>query len=240
MHPPEVKARALELVAQGLNHCEISRRMGIPPRNDPRLAAADLRPAQPRDPQRDMPPLLARRKADALHAWRLRGASRDLPRRRLPLGAPPHPATSGRAEKYPRIISDVRCLLERCIPHNRVDEVRSIACVHVSVYSTHPSCVLPQHGLGRKHERRILLEPWQHGLVDVAPWPFIRGCFRTDGCVFVNRTRPYEDLSYDFANKSDDMSSYSWAHAGSSASATGPRDGMGAGTSASTVGKASR
>jgi Homeodomain-like domain len=29
MHPPEVKAAALELVAEGLNDCEISRRLGI-------------------------------------------------------------------------------------------------------------------------------------------------------------------------------------------------------------------
>jgi hypothetical protein len=29
MRPPEVKAAALELVAQGLNDCEISRRLGF-------------------------------------------------------------------------------------------------------------------------------------------------------------------------------------------------------------------
>ena len=38
-----------------------------------------------------------------------------------------------------------------------------------------------------------------------APWPFIRGCIRTDGCSFVNRTGPYEYLSYDFSNMSDDI-----------------------------------
>jgi hypothetical protein len=35
-----------------------------------------------------------------------------------------------------------------------------------------------------------------------APWAFLRGCIRSDGCVFVNRTGPYEYLSYDFANHS--------------------------------------
>ena len=42
-------------------------------------------------------------------------------------------------------------------------------------------------------------------------WPqhrgpsFARGCIRSDGCVFINRTGPYEYLSYDFTNSSDDI-----------------------------------
>lgn len=30
MHPPEVHEAALKLIADGLNDCEVSRRMGIP------------------------------------------------------------------------------------------------------------------------------------------------------------------------------------------------------------------
>jgi hypothetical protein len=67
MHPPEVKARALELVAQGVNDCEISRRIGHSARDDPRLAATDLCAAQPGDPEGDLSSLLAGREADALH-----------------------------------------------------------------------------------------------------------------------------------------------------------------------------
>jgi hypothetical protein len=40
MHPPHVRAAALALVEQGLNDCEISRRLGIP--RDSGLASADL------------------------------------------------------------------------------------------------------------------------------------------------------------------------------------------------------
>ena len=43
MHPPEVRAEALALVEAGLNDCEISRRLGIPRRDHPRLAPSDLR-----------------------------------------------------------------------------------------------------------------------------------------------------------------------------------------------------
>src|SRR5215216_7761375 len=35
-----------------------------------------------------------------------------------------------------------------------------------------------------------------------APWAFLRGCIRSDGCIFLNRTGKYEYESYDFANVS--------------------------------------
>jgi hypothetical protein len=53
---------------------------------------------------------------------------------------------------------------------------------------------------GQKHDRPIALEPWQHELVALAPWAFLRGCIRSDGCVFINRTGKYEYESLEFAN----------------------------------------
>ncbi len=73
------------------------------------------------------------------------------------------------------------------------------------VHSTHLTCLFPQHGAGKKHDRPILLEDWQQSLVDAAPWSFLRGCIRSDGCVFINRTGRYEYLSYDFTNLSTDI-----------------------------------
>ena len=59
---------------------------------------------------------------------------------------------------------------------------------------------------GREEARgRIRPEPWQQQLTDIAPWNFLRGCIRSDGCVFINRTGPYGYLSYDFANHSADI-----------------------------------
>ena len=72
-------------------------------------------------------------------------------------------------------------------------------------YSSHLTCLFPQHGAGKKHERRIALEPWQLELVAAAPWSFLRGCICSDGCVFINRTGRYEYLSYDFKNLSTDI-----------------------------------
>lgn len=56
-----------------------------------------------------------------------------------------------------------------------------------------------------QHQRPIVLESWQQAIVDAAPWTFIRGCIRTDGCAFINRTGPYEYLSYEFSNMSKDV-----------------------------------
>jgi hypothetical protein len=77
--------------------------------------------------------------------------------------------------------------------------------VVVSLYSSHLYCVFPQAAEGKKHERRILLEPWQQSVVERAPWGLIRGLIRSDGCSFVNRTGPYKYLSYDLSNKSSDI-----------------------------------
>jgi hypothetical protein len=108
---------------------------------------------------------------------------------------------------YPVIISDTVALVERCFPHNPVDQVVKDggSCIVVSVYSLHLPCLLPQAGPGKKHLRRIVLEPWQLAAVAGAPWRFLRGCIRSDGCAFVNRTGPYEYLSYSFDNCSTDI-----------------------------------
>lgn len=116
-------------------------------------------------------------------------------------------------QKYPRIIAEAEALLRRCFPQNRtgvVDRRASGRCVDLSIYSSHLSCLFPQHGPGRKHERRIKLEGWQLEHVYAAPYALLRGLIRSDGCCFINRTdvhraKPYEYVSYHFANMSQDI-----------------------------------
>ena len=114
--------------------------------------------------------------------------------------------------KYPLIIDETCALLERSFPENRIGRVAAHGgrMFFVSVYSSHLACLFPQHGSGLKHHRSIRLEGWQRTLVEAAPFAFLRGCIRSDGCVFVNRTdvhrpRPYEYLSYQFSNMSKDI-----------------------------------
>jgi hypothetical protein len=109
--------------------------------------------------------------------------------------------------RYPGIVADAHAVLRRCFPSNQAGIVladRGSTTV-LGVYHQHLSCLFPQHGAAKKHDRVIALEPWQAALVAEAPWAFIRGCIRADGCVFVNRTGPYEYLSYGFCNYSADI-----------------------------------
>jgi hypothetical protein len=98
-------------------------------------------------------------------------------------------------------------------PGNSTCRVRKKGCHNVKVYSQHLHCLFPQHGAGKKHERSIILEPWQQAVVDAHPWDFIRGLVHSDGCRITNwatRTvagerKRYEYPRYFFSNKSDDI-----------------------------------
>ena len=73
--------------------------------------------------------------------------------------------------------------------------------------------MFPQHGPGRKHERPIVLEPWQQQIVDEHPEDLLRGMFMSDGCRITNwtvrhlkaGTKRYEYPRYLFSNESRDI-----------------------------------
>jgi hypothetical protein len=203
VHRPEIRDAALALVAQGVNDCEVARRLDLP-----RTTVRDWR----------RPPYVARMSrcprcwhrirpltfsdddyAELLGLYLGDGHISELPRTqrlRLFLDA-----------RYRTIVEETDALLRRCFSENPVGRVvfhRGAEAV-LHVYCSHLSCLFPQHGPGKKHDRPILLEGWQRTIVSAAPWAFLRGCIRSDGCVFVNRTGPYEYLSYGFANHSCDI-----------------------------------
>jgi hypothetical protein len=109
--------------------------------------------------------------------------------------------------RYPVIVSDALALLRECFPAAAVSRVDADAgsTVVVKVYCTHLPCLFPQHGPGKKHERRVSLEGWQLAHVQAAPFALLRGLIRSDGCFFVNRTGRYRYLSVDFTNRSSDI-----------------------------------
>ena len=82
-------------------------------------------------------------------------------------------------------------------------------CVVVTSYSRSWPCLLPQHGPGRKHDRRIAFEPWQREIVDGAREAFLRGLVHSDGWRGLNRVkvkgRWYAYPRYQFSNRSDDI-----------------------------------
>jgi hypothetical protein len=73
-------------------------------------------------------------------------------------------------------------------------------------------CLFPQHGPGRKHERRIELTPWQQELVDLDPRPLVRGLLHSDGCRVLNWVNgtPYPRYHF-FSNVSGPCWTRSWA-----------------------------
>ena len=60
-------------------------------------------------------------------------------------------------------------------------------CVRVVADSQRWPEAFPQHGPGRKHDRRIELADWQRAVVDRFPREFLRGLLHSDGCRTVNR-----------------------------------------------------
>ena len=73
------------------------------------------------------------------------------------------------------------------------------------IFSKHWPCLLPQHGPGKKHKRRIALEPWQQALVDQATEEFILGLIHSDGCRVVANDRGVMSIRYHFSNMSEDI-----------------------------------
>jgi hypothetical protein len=89
----------------------------------------------------------------------------------------------------------------------RPDPVDNV--LYVQSYSKQWPCLLPQHGVGRKHGRRIALVDWQQRIVDAHPEQLVRGLIHSDGCRAINRIRgrrgTYEYPRYEFSNRSQDI-----------------------------------
>ncbi|MFJ9614643.1 hypothetical protein [Streptomyces noursei] len=117
------------------------------------------------------------------------------------------------ADAWPGLIAACREAVRAVRPMNSVCVAQKEGCVMVTSCSKHWPCLFPQHGPGKKHERRIVLEPWQQQIVDDHPWDFLRGLVHSDGCRVTNWTtrvvggerKRYEYPRYFFTNMSADI-----------------------------------
>jgi hypothetical protein len=180
---PKEVAAVLALAAEGLNNCEIARRTGIP-----RGTVSDWRSGR-------------RQNFDRAQATCTvcRGEPSALPQASytyllgLYLGdghisAHPRGVYKLRifcANRYPELIERCEVAMAQVLP-NKVGRVEQVGCVEVCAFSKHWPCLFPQHGPGRKHERRIELAGWQQDLVDLDPRPLLRGLLHSDGCQVLN------------------------------------------------------
>lgn len=116
-------------------------------------------------------------------------------------------------QTYPGIIEDVTSVMQRVRGDGRVGHVPAPGVTVVRSWWQHWPCLFPQHGPGRKHERKLTLEPWQQHLVQTEPAAFLRGLFHSDGCRVKNwATRPvagelkrYDYPRWQFVNCSEDI-----------------------------------
>jgi hypothetical protein len=110
--------------------------------------------------------------------------------------------------RYTEIIRELAASLIAVMPGSRVGTVWSIGGgrgAEVYSYSKAWPCLFPQHGPGRKHERRIVLEPWQDEIVTAHPEQFVRGLIHSDGCRVLNRVNGRAYSRYHFTQVSDDI-----------------------------------
>ncbi|MCJ1680199.1 helix-turn-helix domain containing protein [Streptomyces sp. APSN-46.1] len=202
MYDPITRRRALELVAQGRSLNSVSKETGI--------------------------------SRSALRAWQVRidplprlnqvaacTGPADSPAYAYLLGLylgdgciSPHPRGGHHlrifcADAWPGLIDQCRAAITKVRPNDKVYVLQRQGCVAVTSYGRHWTCLFPQHGPGKKHERRIALEPWQQEIVDAHPWEFIRGLIHSDGCRITNWTvrngKRYEYPRYFFTNRSADI-----------------------------------
>jgi hypothetical protein len=113
---------------------------------------------------------------------------------------------------YPGIAHEARDAISvLLLPRNRASVAarRGTRVLVVSSWSKAWPELLPQHGTGRKHERRIGLAPWQLAITTRWPEPFVRGLIHSDGCRYIARQRRrglvYSYPRYAFKNRSRDI-----------------------------------
>jgi hypothetical protein len=117
---------------------------------------------------------------------------------------------------YPHIVEEVRGAIVLSLPASRPRAHRHPVhrSVRVTAGSKNWPHLFPQMGRGRKHERSIVLAPWQDEIVERHTWQFVRGLIHSDGCRTVNRFKTrlpsgriaeYAYPRYFFSNLSADI-----------------------------------
>jgi hypothetical protein len=107
--------------------------------------------------------------------------------------------------QYFGIIEEVWRAMEAVMPGQEAHllHVKNSRCIEISMYSNHWPCLFPQHGPGRKHDRKIDLASWQAELLDDEM--FIRGLIHSDGCRITANDRGVPSIRYHFTNVSEDI-----------------------------------
>ena len=108
--------------------------------------------------------------------------------------------------KYPLLKDYCIKTLQILFPNNKVNFLTTASnCFEIFSYSKTWPELLPQHGPGKKHLRKIELKTWQLELVNSFPIEFIKGLFHSDGCYSSNVVNGKDYPRYTFSNRSQDI-----------------------------------
>ena len=93
-------------------------------------------------------------------------------------------------DAYPGLVDDAEAMMQLVATDSNIHRSRDgrghrMVILH-SGWKRWPE-FFPQYGPGRKHERPIVLAPWQQEIVDEHPWELLRGLLHSDGCRTINR-----------------------------------------------------
>jgi hypothetical protein len=216
VHSKAVVAEALRLRDEGLGARRVARRLGLSIGTVRDWHAGKLpRHSRPRQPGEPAP---CERCGQDLHAFnRLAPAYVYLLGLYLGDGSiSSHPRGVHKLrvfldKKYPAIVDECAAAMGEVMPANQVGRRLTISnCWEVYSYSRSWPCLIPQHGPGMKHLRRIFLDTWQQKLARRWPEALLRGMVQSDGCRFENnrgRSDSWTAPRYGFSNLSTDVTS---------------------------------
>ena len=202
MRSPEEVALVHALAATGLNHSEIARIVGVSrstvrewlegrsPSFAQRLEGCPICTGRPELlPRPAYPYLLGLYLGDGWLSLHPRGVYR------LRIAC---------ANRYPYLMDQCAAAMGAVLP-NKVGRFEAQGCTSVYSFSKHWPCLFPQHGPGRKHERKIELVAWQQEIIDADPRPLLRGLVHSDGCRVLNWVNGTPYPRYHFSNVSADI-----------------------------------
>lgn len=209
---PQIVVAALDALDDGASIAEVARRLDVPYqtvrswRRHPPAAAARLRAGArvcPRcNSEHDLAGLEPESYAYLLGIYLGDGHISEhlrTPALRVTLDAA-HP---GIVDEVVDAIAAVR----GAVPNVRRE--RRYSMFTITSYGRAWPCLFPQHGPGKKQDRPIVLQTWQHDLVARAPGRLLRGLIHTDGWRGENRVtakgRTYSYPRYQFSSRSDDI-----------------------------------
>lgn len=107
--------------------------------------------------------------------------------------------------KYQDIIDRNKHSLQTLFNTNKINILQQLhtQCDEVIVHNKHLDKFFPQHGVGKKHNRDIILLDWQEKIVGDNAEYFIKGLLDSDGCRY--KQTNVDRMYWQFTNKSLDI-----------------------------------